>query len=77
MRRIIGSIIKSNKIFGLIRNKDRIIVGLSGGKDSAILFLALNLYAKKMKLEHKWDLKIYGYHVNPNFVKSNYKPLIK
>ena len=49
MRRIIGGVIKCNEIFGMIKNHDRILVGISGGKDSTLLFYALSIYAKRLK----------------------------
>ena len=49
MRTIIGNIIQANKMFGLIKNKDRIAIGVSGGKDSLLLWYGLDLYCKKLK----------------------------
>jgi len=49
MRTLVGGIIKSNKVFNLIKNNDKICVGISGGKDSTLLFYALNLYAQYVK----------------------------
>jgi tRNA(Ile)-lysidine synthase TilS/MesJ len=49
MRHIIGAIREANEMFSLIGDGDRIGVGVSGGKDSTILLIALNLYAKYLK----------------------------
>ncbi|MCF0227600.1 MAG: tRNA 2-thiocytidine biosynthesis protein TtcA, partial [Malacoplasma sp.] len=72
MRRIIGGIIKCNEIFNMIKNHDRILVGISGGKDSTLLFYALSLYAQKLKEQKKWDVKVYAAHVKVNFWKPDF-----
>lgn len=49
MRKIIGNLLQINKIFQkMLQNNDRIAVGLSGGKDSLTLLLALQAFAIKM-----------------------------
>lgn len=49
MRKIIGNLLQINKIFPkMLQNNDRIAVGLSGGKDSLTLLLALQAFAIKM-----------------------------
>lgn len=77
MRRIIGSIIKCNEIFKMIKNHDQIMVGISGGKDSTLLFYALSIYAKNLKEQKNWDVKVYGAHVKVNFWKPNYTKYLK
>ncbi|GHU32792.1 hypothetical protein FACS1894166_06840 [Bacilli bacterium] len=52
MRRLVGAIIKANNAFNIIKNRDSIGVGVSGGKDSTLLFYALKLYADYMKRKH-------------------------
>lgn len=66
MRELVGGIIKSNKVFDLIRDKDRICVGVSCGKDSTLLLLALNLYKQYVKNKFGWNIKIYGVHIKMN-----------
>lgn len=51
MRRIIGLIIKADQIFHLFAKNDRIMVGVSGGKDSSVLLYALNMYIQKLNQE--------------------------
>lgn len=49
MRRILGNLLKINKIFPkMLEDNDRIAIGLSGGKDSLSLLLALQAFAKKL-----------------------------
>ncbi|MBQ6970067.1 hypothetical protein IJQ19_00300 [bacterium] len=49
MRQIIGNIIQANKIFDMIKNHDKIAIGVSGGKDSIILLQAMQIYCQKQK----------------------------
>lgn len=46
MRGILGLIRQADQKFDLFHEKDRIAVGVSGGKDSMVLALALNQYKK-------------------------------
>ncbi|MCQ3914492.1 MAG: hypothetical protein MJ201_01565 [Mycoplasmoidaceae bacterium] len=48
MRVIIGNIIRANSIFKMIKKNDHIAVGISGGKDSLVLFKALDIFCKKI-----------------------------
>lgn len=66
MRALVGAIIKANNVFDLIKNKDRICVGVSGGKDSSLLLIALNLYKQYVKNKFGWDIKVYGVHIKMN-----------
>ncbi len=46
IREILASIRRADETFDLIRDGDRIALGISGGKDSIVLFYALSLYQK-------------------------------
>lgn len=46
MRKILGCLRKADERFDLIKEGDKIAVGLSGGKDSMLLLYALQLYRK-------------------------------
>lgn len=46
LRIILSSIRNTDQKYSLIDNNDKIVVGISGGKDSLGLFYALNLYKK-------------------------------
>lgn len=71
MRKIIGNIIKANKIFNLIEDGDRICVGISGGKDSMGLLFALNIYKNIAKKENI-NFEIIGVHLKMNLCHVNY-----
>ena len=77
MRVIIGNIIRANSIFKMIKKNDRIAVGISGGKDSLVLFKALDIFCKKINKERHWNLKVKGFHVSLGFKKIDYKNLLK
>nr|QIQ09856.1 tRNA 2-thiocytidine(32) synthetase TtcA [uncultured Mycoplasmataceae bacterium] len=81
MRELVGEIIKSNKVFNLIEDGDKICVGVSCGKDSSLLLLALNLYKQYVKNKYGWNIKIYGVHIKMNLYKdidySKYKKFMK
>ena len=70
MRRLVGAVIKANEMFNFINDKDRIMVGISCGKDSTLLYYSLKLYANQLKLKHNWDVKVYGVHIKLNFNKD-------
>ncbi|HKL84475.1 MAG TPA: tRNA 2-thiocytidine(32) synthetase TtcA, partial [Bacilli bacterium] len=46
IREILAAIRRADETFNLIENGDRIAIGISGGKDSIVLFYALTLYQK-------------------------------
>lgn len=73
MRKIIGNLLQINKIFPkILQNNDRIAVGLSGGKDSLTLLLALQAFAIKMN----WKITIKAFLVDLDFNKQeNYQQL--
>lgn len=73
MRKILGNLLQINKIFPkMLENNDRIAVGLSGGKDSLSLLLALQAFAKKLNLK----ITIKAFLIDLNFNKQeNYQQL--
>lgn len=46
IRKILASIKRADETFNLINHGDKIVIGLSGGKDSMVLTYALSLYQK-------------------------------
>lgn len=49
MKRVLGSIRRADDKYGMIKDGDKIAVGVSGGKDSLMLLLALSIYRKFSK----------------------------
>jgi tRNA 2-thiocytidine biosynthesis protein TtcA len=49
IRKVLASLKRADNTFNLIEDGDKIAVGISGGKDSIVLFYALNLYKKFAK----------------------------
>lgn len=74
MKKVIGAIAKANKIFKMIEDGDRICVGVSGGKDSMCLLLALNTFRHIAKKEGI-NFTIVGIHMKLNLCAINYKTL--
>ena len=74
MRKIVGNIIKANKIFNLIQDGDRICVGVSGGKDSMLLLHALSIYRDIAKKEGI-NFSIVGVHLKLNLCAVDYEKL--
>lgn len=77
MRSMLGAIIRANKLFRIIEDKDKICVGVSGGKDSMLLLEALSIYKKVIKKELNWDIEIYGVHLKMNLCAIQYEPITK
>lgn len=77
MRTAIGSIIRANKAFNMIQDKDKIAVGVSGGKDSMLLLKALSIYKQIVKSELNWDIDVYGVHLKMNLCHIDYDPIIE
>ncbi|MFA7378768.1 MAG: tRNA 2-thiocytidine biosynthesis TtcA family protein, partial [Bacilli bacterium] len=70
IRKVLASIRNADSRFALINSGDKIVVGVSGGKDSLVLVYALHLYRKfaKSNFEIKpviLDLGFPGFDPNP------------
>ncbi|MGL4769065.1 MAG: tRNA 2-thiocytidine biosynthesis TtcA family protein [Mycoplasmoidaceae bacterium] len=75
MKSLVGSIIKTNKLFNIIENNDRICVGVSGGKDSMLLLETLSQYKRIVKKYLDWDIEIFGVHLQTNLCAINYEEI--
>lgn len=76
MKKILSSLRKADERFGLIKNGDKIGVGLSGGKDSSLLLYALHLYQYLAKNTFGIDFAIVGIHIDLNFGEQDPAPLL-
>lgn len=63
LRKLIGSIKKADTLFNLINDGDKIVIGISGGKDSIALFTALIRY----KAYTKKDFTLFPVMLNLGF----------
>lgn len=63
MQRILGTIRKAVEDYNMIKDGDKIAVGLSGGKDSITLLYALNTFKKYLS----YNIEIVGLSINPGF----------
>jgi tRNA 2-thiocytidine biosynthesis protein TtcA len=52
MKKVLGYLRRASDEFGMLKDGDKIAVGISGGKDSMLLLHALFLYKKYMKLNY-------------------------
>ena len=63
MKRIVSLIRKAVDEYGMIRERERVAVGVSGGKDSMVLLAALNQLSKY----HPKNFEVVGVSVDPGF----------
>ena len=76
IRIILAGLRNADKTYKLIKKGDKIVVGISGGKDSLVLFYALTLYAR---FQHT-DFKLYPVMIDlgfPNFKPDKVKKWVK
>lgn len=73
IRTILACIRKADSTYNLIEHGDKIVVGLSGGKDSIALTYCLHLY---QKFSHT-DFKIQPVTLNLGFPNFNPQPLVE
>lgn len=71
IRKILASVKNADNQYNLINNKDKILVGVSGGKDSVVLFYALHLYKKFSGI----DFEIKPVILDLGFPNFNVEPL--
>ena len=70
IRKVLAALRKADELFSLIDEKDRIALGISGGKDSLALLLAMSLYSKFSKKDFvivpiTLDLGFDGFDADP------------
>jgi len=72
MKKILGNIRKADADFNMIEEKDKIAIGVSGGKDSMILLYALHLYQKFAPVK----FEIVGITLKLGFSGMDFDPVI-
>ena len=75
MKKILSCIRKADEMFNLIEDKDKIGVGLSGGKDSTLLLYALSLYQKLFKNTYNKSFELVGIHIDLGFGEESFDEL--
>ncbi|MDO4568217.1 MAG: tRNA 2-thiocytidine biosynthesis TtcA family protein [Clostridia bacterium] len=71
MKRVLGCIRRADERFGMIRDGDRICVGVSGGKDSMLLLYGLKLYQNFAK--HSFEVR--GIMLDLGLVEQDVRPV--
>jgi len=71
MRKVLGCLRQADIDYDLIKDGDRIAVGISGGKDSFVLLEALNLY----KFFSKKNYEIIGINIIMGFPDMNFSKI--
>ncbi len=77
MKKILAQVRKADSMFHMIEDKDRIAVGLSGGKDSGLLLYTLYLYQFLYRNTYHKDFEIVGVHIDLNFGEDEFTPLLE
>lgn len=75
IKKLLADIRKADEMFGLFEDKDKIAVGLSGGKDSTLLLYCLNLYKRVAKNVFNKEFEVIGVHIDLNFGEEDMSPL--
>jgi len=75
MKKILAQIRKADQMFNLIHDKDRIAVGLSGGKDSSLLLYSLYLYRFLFENTGQGTFDLIGIHIDLDFGEDDMQPL--
>ncbi len=71
LNRILGNIRRADQLFSLIKNGDKVALGISGGKDSLVMLKAMSIY-QKFGI-HKFE--IYPVILDLGFPNFDPKPL--
>ena len=71
MKALLQKIAQADQDFAMIQEGDRIAVGLSGGKDSTLLLVALDAYRKICPK----SFEIVGIHINLGFGGEPFEPV--
>lgn len=77
IKQILGRIRKADCDYNLMQDKDRIAVGVSGGKDSMMLLYCLALYRNIAKRHFDKDIEIVGIHIKMGFPNMDFTEVIE
>lgn len=77
VKKILAQVRKADTLFNLIEDKDKIAVGLSGGKDSSLLLYLLYLYKYLYENTYHKTYEIIGIHMDLGFGEDDFNPLIE
>ncbi len=75
MKKILAQVRKADSMFHLIEDKDKIAIGLSGGKDSSLLLYTMYLYRFLYENTYHKSFELYGIHIDLNFGEDDMTPL--
>ena len=67
MKKILAQVRKADSMFHLIEDKDKIAIGLSGGKDSSLLLYTMYLYRFLYENTYHKSFELYGIHIDTSF----------
>lgn len=73
MKQVLGCIRRADERFGMIKDGDRICVGVSGGKDSLLLMYGLKLYQQFCKK----DYEVCGVLLDLGLIEQDFSPVAK
>ena len=76
VKKLLAQIRKTDSMFNLVEDRDRIAIGLSGGKDSSLLLYMMHLYKYLYENTYKKTFDIVGIHVDLNFGEDDIQPLL-
>ena len=71
IRRILARIKEADEKFSLIDANDKLVIGISGGKDSLAMFYALSLY----NLYSKKNFTLYPVLIDMGFKETDYSKI--
>lgn len=63
MRKIIGDIYRANEKFDLLRDGDKVCIGISGGKDSMAMAYAMKIWADVAREKDGIDIELVAVHL--------------
>ena len=75
-KKLLAQIRKADNMFSLVEDKDKIAIGLSGGKDSSLLLYMMHLYKYLYENTYKKTFDIVGIHIDLNFGEDDINPLL-